>query len=118
MTCPLRTIELKSANSSCTTPETCVPTSTVSTASSVPVAPTVSTMSPRVSCCVVTVRFRLVAAHRVDDGADADRHQHENDENQFFHDYVDPYPPCITTLALRVLLLLARTPFQPSSKSV
>ena len=36
-------------------PDTCVPTSTVSTASSVPVAPTASTMSPRDSGCVMTV---------------------------------------------------------------
>ncbi len=55
MTCPFLTIELKSAWSSCTTPETCVPISTVSTASSVPVAPTESTTSPRDSGCVMTV---------------------------------------------------------------
>ena len=54
MTWPLRTIELKSAFSSRTTPETCVPTSTVSTASRVPVALTASTMSPRLNGWVVT----------------------------------------------------------------
>ena len=48
MTCPLRTMELKSAYRFCTVPDTCVPTCTVVSASSVPVAPTASTMSPRV----------------------------------------------------------------------
>ena len=60
MTWPLRTIELKSAYSSCTTPDTCVPTSTVVTASSVPVACTRSTTSPRVTGTVVTVGSGLV----------------------------------------------------------
>ena len=55
MTWPLRTIELKSAYSSCTVPDTWVPTSTVSTACSVPVAATASTTSPRVTGMVVTL---------------------------------------------------------------
>jgi hypothetical protein len=54
-TCPLRTSELKSALSSMMVPDTCVPTCTVVTACNVPVAPTVSTMSPRVTAAIVTV---------------------------------------------------------------
>ena len=50
MTWPFFTIELKSASSSWMMPDTCVPTWTVVTACSVPVAPTASTMSPRVTC--------------------------------------------------------------------
>jgi hypothetical protein len=45
---------LKSAPIACTVPETCVPTSTVSTASSVPVALTTSTIDPRDTVSVVT----------------------------------------------------------------
>ena len=55
MTCPFFTIELKSAYISWTMPETWVPTVTVVTACSVPVAPTPSTMSPREVFRVVTV---------------------------------------------------------------
>ena len=55
MTCPFFTIELKSANRLSTTPDTCVPTSTVSTASSVPVALTASTIVPGLSGCVTTL---------------------------------------------------------------
>jgi len=55
MTWPFRTMELKSACSSWMMPETCEPTVTEVTASSVPVAPTLSTMSPRVTATVVTL---------------------------------------------------------------
>ncbi len=48
-TWPFFTSELKSALSSWMVPDTCVPTWTVVTACSVPVAPTVSTTSPRVT---------------------------------------------------------------------
>ena len=48
MSWPCFTIELKSAPSSSTVPETWVPTCTVVTASRVPVAPTLSTTLPRV----------------------------------------------------------------------
>ena len=54
-TCPFLTIELKSAYRFWMVPETCVPTWTVVTACSVPVAPTLSTMSPRMIGAVVTV---------------------------------------------------------------
>jgi len=47
MTWPFLTIELKSAPSHEILPETWLPTWTVVTACSVPVAPTVSMMSPR-----------------------------------------------------------------------
>ena len=47
MTWPFRTCELKSACSDWMVPDTCEPTWTVVTASSVPVASTVSTTSPR-----------------------------------------------------------------------
>ena len=45
--CPFLTWSLKSTSSSETCPETCVPTLTVVTAFSVPVAETVDRMSPR-----------------------------------------------------------------------
>ena len=48
MTWPFLTIELKSAPSHWMLPDTWLPTCTVVTACSVPVAPTVSMMSPRV----------------------------------------------------------------------
>ena len=54
MTSPARTIELKSAYSASMMPETWLPTCTVVTASRAPVAPTVSTTSPRVRATVVT----------------------------------------------------------------
>ena len=54
-TCPFRTMELKSAPSDSTVPDTCVPTCTAVTGSSVPVEETVLTMSPRVTAAAVTV---------------------------------------------------------------
>ena len=54
MTWPFLTIELKSAPSYEMLPDTWLPTCTVVTAWSVPVAPTVSTMSPRVIGAVLT----------------------------------------------------------------
>ena len=47
--CPFLTWSLKSTNSAETCPETCVPTLTVVTALSVPVAETTARMSPRVT---------------------------------------------------------------------
>ena len=67
MTWPFLTIELKSMFSRLwTMPDTCVPTVTVVTACSVPVAPTASTMEPRE---VLQRRDRrlLVAALGVED---------------------------------------------------
>ena len=54
MTSPARTMELKSAYSASMMPETWLPTCTVVTASSAPVAPTVSTTSPRARGTVLT----------------------------------------------------------------
>ena len=54
MTCPFLTMLLKSAPSHWMLPDTWLPTCTVVTACSVPVAPTVSTMSPRLSGAVLT----------------------------------------------------------------
>ena len=45
-------------------PDTCVPTWTVVTACSVPVAPTLSTMSPRVIGAVVTAGAGVVLLYR------------------------------------------------------
>jgi hypothetical protein len=52
MTWPLRTSELKSAYSDWIVPETCVPTWTVVTASTVPVASTAFTTLPRITLAV------------------------------------------------------------------
>ena len=54
ITCPFFTIELKSAPSQAMLPDTWLPTCTVVTACSVPVEPTVSMISPRVTGCVLT----------------------------------------------------------------
>ena len=54
ITSPSRTIELKSAYSASMMPETWLPTCTVVTASNAPVAPTVSTTSPRARVTVLT----------------------------------------------------------------
>ena len=51
---PFVTLELKSANKATTTPDTCVPTCTVTTAFGLPVAEMVTLMSP---CSTVAVRY-------------------------------------------------------------
>ncbi len=52
MSCPFFTRELKSAWSACTRPETWLPTWTVTSAESVPVAVTLPTMRPRSTAMV------------------------------------------------------------------
>ena len=87
MTWPLRTIELKSAFSSRTTPETCVPTSTVSTASRVPVALTASTMSPRLNGWVVTTGSGDGCSDPVEIEPARHRAQDQEDECRFLHTF-------------------------------
>ena len=52
MSCPFFTGEFQSTNSFCTVPETCVPTWTVTSADSVPVAVTRATIRPRSTAAV------------------------------------------------------------------
>ena len=84
MTWPFFTIELKSALSSWTMPETWVPTVTVVTACSVPVAPTASMMEPRDVCSVVTVGS-LRAGWRRRPPARAGDGQDDDEPNELFH---------------------------------
>ena len=64
MTCPFLTCELKSASSAAIVPDTCVPTWTVVTASSVPVASTACTTSPRLTAAVMYCGVSALAVER------------------------------------------------------
>ena len=85
MTCPFLTMLLKSAPSHWMLPDTWLPTWTVVTACSVPVAPTVSTMSPRLSGAVVTWISRLVALGIPGAGAAADDGQQHDHDDRSLH---------------------------------
>ena len=82
---PFLTIELKSAPSYEMLPDTWLPTWTVVTACSVPVAPTVSMMSPRVIGEVLTTISRRSCACSRRPAA-ADRGDDDQNDDRAFHD--------------------------------
>ena len=85
MTWPLRTTELKSAPSHDTVPDTWVPTCTVVTACTVPVADTLSTIGPWLTSAVEIAGRGVGASGVVGAGADADRDHEEDCQDDAFH---------------------------------
>ena len=108
MTCPFLTMLLKSAPSHWMLPETWLPTWTVVTACSVPVAPTVSTMSPRLIGAVVTWISGLFALGIPGADAAADHGQQHDRDDRSLHAAVYSVDAAAFTAATVIVINHAR----------